>query len=103
MEDYFFETEERPEKRTLVLIAYDIISTRKRNKLVKFLQSYGFRIQKSVFEAMISDKLYNKLILEIGAYADEEDSIRVYKILGKSQVMNFGKEQEDLWETTIIV
>ena len=55
MEDYFFETpsEDSKEKKVYVLIIYDIIENKKRTKLAKFLQGYGFRIQKSAFEAML--------------------------------------------------
>lgn len=96
LEDYFFETpmEENRECKVYVLIIYDIIDNRKRVKLSKFLQGYGFRIQKSAFEAMLSPRLYQDLKKKIAAFASEEDSIRVYKIIGKGQVTCFGKKDE---------
>ena len=88
MEDYFFSTveENTQEKKAYVLIIYDIVDNAKRVRLAKFLQGYGFRVQKSAFEALISFSLYNKLLREIGVYVDEEDSIRIYKIVGQGQV-----------------
>lgn len=85
MEDYFFSTveENTQEKKAYVLIIYDIVDNAKRVRLAKFLQGYGFRVQKSAFEALISFSLYNKLLREIGVYVDEEDSIRIYKIVGQ--------------------
>ena len=51
MEDYFFSTEEQSgkEKKAYVLIIYDIVDNSRRTKLAKFLQGYGFRVQKSEF------------------------------------------------------
>ena len=93
MEDYFFETygEENREDKVYVLIIYDIVDNAKRVKLSKFLQGYGFRIQKSAFEAMITKKLYSDLKKKIKMFASDEDSIRLYKIIGKGQVTCYGK------------
>lgn len=96
MEDYFFSTVEEniQEKKAYVLIIYDIVDNAKRVRLAKFLQGYGFRVQKSAFEALISFSLYNKLLREIGVYVDEEDSIRIYKIVGQGQVTILGKNEK---------
>ena len=96
MEDYFFSTveENTQEKKAYVLIIYDIVDNAKRVRLAKFLQGYGFRVQKSAFEALISFSLYNKLLREIGVYVDEEDSIRIYKIVGQGQVTILGKNEK---------
>ena len=96
MEDYFFSTveENTQEKKAYGLIIYDIVDNAKRVRLAKFLQGYGFRVQKSAFEALISFSLYNKLLREIGVYVDEEDSIRIYKIVGQGQVTILGKNEK---------
>lgn len=39
----------------------------------------------------------------IGKYADEEDSIRIYKIIGSGQVTVYGKQQEIDDEEIIII
>lgn len=72
------------------LIIYDIVDNKRRNKLVSFLQGYGFRVQKSCFEVLISKSLFNKLKGEIAKYATKEDSIRIYKIQGTGQVICYG-------------
>lgn len=92
MENYFFETEETAsDDKVFVLIIYDIINDKQRVKLAKYLQGFGFRIQKSAFEAMISRKKYPKLLNGISEYVTKEDSVKVYKIIGKGQVTSFGK------------
>lgn len=101
MENYFFEIEETDRQNdVLVLIIYDIVDNRKRLKLSKYLEGYGNRVQKSAFEAKLSKKKYEKLLREVPAFCAEEDSIRVYKIVGKSQVSAWGtggyEEQEDV-------
>lgn len=62
------------------------------DKFAKYLQGFGFRIQKSAFEAMISRKKYRKLLDGISEYVTKEDSVKVYKIIGKGQVTSFGKK-----------
>jgi len=105
MEDYIFDTcsDRVAENKVYVLSIYDIISNKKRNQLAKLLQGYGFRIQKSAFEAMIDKKLYHKLLREIRPYAGEQDSIRIYKIIGKGQITKFGKADEEGIDDVIIV
>ena len=105
MEDYFFSTveENTQEKKAYVLIIYDIVDNAKRVRLAKFLQGYGFRVQKSAFEALISFSLYNKLLRELGVYVDEEDSIRIYKIVGQGQVTILGKNEKVQNDDCIII
>lgn len=104
MEDYFFDIDEQVEKdKVFVLVIYDIADNKRRSRLVKFLKGYGFRIQKSAFEAIIRVNMYGKMVSEIGKYATAEDNIRVYKIVGKGQVLNFGKEMEVTNEDIIII
>lgn len=86
-EDYYFRIDdELSEDRVFVLIIYDIISNKSRNKFSKLLLGYGFRIQKSAFEAVISKDKLIKLLAEIPRYINEnEDSVRLYQI--KEKVM----------------
>lgn len=101
MENYFFELEGNDTgDKVFVLIIYDIIDNKQRVKLAKYLQGYGFRIQKSAFEAIITKKKYQQLLRGIQQYVSKDDSVKVYKIIGKGQVTSFGKnidmEDEDI-------
>ncbi len=64
-----------------VIITYDIVEDKTRNKLHKFLSNMGFNIQKSVFECEITEdelidiKRFCKRILDL-----ERDSLRIYRI-----------------------
>lgn len=103
-EDYFFEIDENVEgDKVFVLIIYDIIDNKKRLKLSKLLLGYGFRIQKSAFEAVITKKKYKELLERLPSYASMEDSIRVYKIIGKGQAVSFGKKTDNETEDIIVI
>lgn len=67
------------------------------------LLGYGFRIQKSAFEATITKKKYKELLNRLPAFVSEEDSIRVYKIIGQGQVTTFGKPSEREQEDVIVI
>lgn len=104
MEDYFFDVGENSEHdKVFVLIIYDIIENKKRMKLSKLLAGYGFRIQKSAFEATITKKKYQELLERLPAFAGTDDSIRVYKIVGRGQVVTFGKKSEEMLEDVIVI
>ena len=62
MENYFWNTEENNySKKLFVLVIYDIIDNKRRVKFAKEMSGYGFRVQKSAFEALIEEKLFIKL------------------------------------------
>ena len=105
MEIYFWDTEEAAaEKKVYVLVIYDIVDNRRRTAFAKKLQGYGFRVQKSAFEAMISENLYQKLLLDIPRGIDkEEDSVRVYRIRGHGEVSLFGVNESIKNEEVIII
>lgn len=103
-EDYFFDVEECVQNdKVFVLIIYDIVDNKRRVKLAKMLQGYGFRIQKSAFEAMISKKKYYELLERLPSYASKNDSLRVYKMIGKGQVTSFGMPMDIKEEDVIVI
>ena len=104
MENYFFDIrEDQKDDRVFVLIIYVIINNKNRLRLSKYLKGYGFRVQKSAFEAIITESKYKKMILGLNQFVTEDDNIRVYKIIGKGQVKNFGKQLSIDTQETIII
>ena len=105
MENYFWNTEESHNvKKLYVVIIYDIVDNKKRLAFSKKLNGYGFRVQKSAFEAMITENLYRKLIDEIPKLIDKElDSVRDYKIRGSGEVNLFGVSSAIADEEVIII
>ena len=89
MENYFWNTEEENSiKKLYILVIYDIVDNKRRVRFAKKMNGYGFRVQKSAFEAMITENLYRRLLHDIPELIDRRsDSVRVYKIRGYGEVM----------------
>ncbi len=64
-----------------VIISYDIVDDKKRNKVSKVLENYGTRVQYSVFECLIEEEQLEKIKKIAEEIIDAtEDSIRYYKL-----------------------
>ena len=61
-----------------VVITYDITNNKKRNKIASILESYGYRVNFSVFELDIKQNKLNNLIKKLKEYIKDNDSIRIY-------------------------
>jgi CRISPR-associated protein Cas2 len=104
MENYFWNTETVKEKKVYLLIIYDIVSNKRRVAFAKKMNGYGFRVQKSAFEALVAENLYRKLLGEIPGMIDEkEDSVRIYKFRGYGEVNLFGNNHSIEEEEVIII
>lgn len=105
MENYYWNTAENAgSKKLFVLIIYDIVSNKRRTKFAKTMNGYGFRVQKSAFEALIEENLFTKLQKEIPSLIDpEEDSVRIYRMTGYGEVKLFGVNDKIEAEDLIII
>ena len=105
VENYFWNTEtESRTKKLFVLIIYDIVDNKRRAKFAKKMSGYGFRVQKSAFEALIDESLYQKLQREIPRLIQpKEDSVRIYRMTGYGEVKLFGVNSKIEAEDVIII
>ncbi len=83
-----------------IIVAYDIVDNKIRNKVAKILGNYGSRVQKSVFECRINDRQYLKMRAEIEIKIDfQADSVRYYPICarcaGNIEVAGWGSVMDD--------
>ena len=79
------------------LIAYDITDKKRLRKLSKLLESYGLRVQYSMFEADITKKELEILISQILDIIDEEsDKVYIYTI-DNTKAQKEGKKKS-IWE-----
>lgn len=63
------------------LVTYDIKDDKRRIKVFKVMRNFGTRVQFSVFECILSEKILNKMIDKVKKVIDSsEDSIRIYYI-----------------------
>ncbi len=105
MENYFWNTTENNySKKLFVLIIYDIVDNKRRVRFAKKMSGYGFRVQKSAFEALIEDGLFQKLQKEIPALINpKEDSVRIYRMTGYGEVNLFGVNDKIEAEDVMII
>lgn len=68
-------------KKRFVVIAYDITSSKTRNRVVKKVLKYGGRINMSVFECMLTDSQLARLQNEIGKMIDSKTDQLAYYTL----------------------
>ena len=87
-----------------VLIIYDIENDKKRNKYSEYLCGYGYRVQKSCFEAILTRKKYKKIIHDSRQFFNkDEDSIRIYVLSKDCSITCFGIPEEIISEKFGIV
>lgn len=61
------------------LVCYDIADDRRRNQVAHLLEGYGMRVQKSVFESVLTPDQYQMVQKKLSKYLDpKEDQIRFY-------------------------
>jgi CRISPR-associated protein Cas2 len=66
------------------IVSYDIEDDKRRNKVAKYLENFGTRVQYSVFEIVCSEKIIKEVILKIEEIINEkEDSLRIYFLCSK--------------------
>ena len=63
------------------IVCYDIADNRKRNKVYKKLKDYGMRVQKSVFECILTAKQVERMWQDIEKYVDPSSDIIIIYML----------------------
>lgn len=76
------------------VVIYDVSSDNERNRLSKVLEGFGFRVQKSAFECVLTRFTRNSLIEEIETLALETGFVNIYRVHDKGVVKTIGKEPE---------
>ncbi|WP_105316822.1 CRISPR-associated endonuclease Cas2 [Thermus tenuipuniceus] len=82
--------------KRLYAIAYDIPDDNRRVKMANLLKSYGERVQLSVFECYLDEKLLEDLKLRARRLLDfSQDALRIYGVWGEVQVLGVGPVYEE--------
>ena len=92
-----------PQNKYLIVVIYDISQNKDRYKLVKVLEKYGYRVQKSAFECLLNKKQFEKLKKDINSAMNPEDSVKIYRLKGVSEVLSLGKSFEVKNDEIIII
>jgi CRISPR-associated protein Cas2 len=83
------------------LVAYDISTTEEVGKkrlflIAKVMERYGVRVQKSVFECLLSEAKFQQLLLELeGILKLSQDSLLIYRLGGNARILRMGRKDED--------
>jgi len=89
------------------LICYDVVLDRRRNKVAHLLEGYGMRVQKSVFECVLSPDQREMLQRKLNRYIKpEEDQVRFYPLSPRyrQKVLVLGLQpQREVDDVTFIV
>ena len=83
-----------------VVVCYDIPDDKRRTRVGKTLEGFGYRVQKSVFECEVEPELFKKMRTRVAKVTDpEEDSVRYYflcqRCLSKIHVSGPGEVQRE--------
>lgn len=83
-----------------IVVSYDIVDDKRRNKIAKELENYGTRVQYSVFETILGEEKFKELLPNLNSLLDEnEDSLRIYYLcescLKKTKVYGVGEISKD--------
>lgn len=105
LENFIWEENEcAKSNKYLTLVIYDIVDNKRRLKMVKCLEQYGYRVQKSAFEALLDQKTFVKLQTEIPKLVNEnEDCVKIYRLKGVSETVTWGNMQEISDEEIIFI
>jgi len=78
------------------IVSYDITSDKRRNKTAKILLDFGVRVQYSVFEADLTEELFQNMRKRLLKAIDEEnDNLVIYRLCNAcvAKKESFGKVQ----------
>jgi len=83
-----------------IVVCYDIPDNRRRSRLGKMLEAYGYRVQKSVFECEVSSELYQKMRRRVERLVSKtDDSVRYYSLcqncLSKVEICGLGEVRRE--------
>lgn len=78
----------------LYLVFYDIIENKKRNRLARYLETLGTRLQKSVFAVELERHELKRAIAKLEAFGGGDDQIAVVPLCAqcREKAMKCGRE-----------
>ena len=78
------------------VVCFDIVNDKKRKKIGEYLEEFGIRVQRSVFEIEISKTKLKNLLKIFNEMIEKEDSIRFYQMqsdtINRSIFLGFGDD-----------
>jgi len=67
-----------------MIVAYDIANSKRLNKVAKVLCDYGVRVQKSIFEVTVNERVFVEMKARIEeVIMDAEDGVKYFPVCEK--------------------
>lgn len=82
------------------ILSYDIVSDKRRTKVMKFLKGYGTHVQYSVFECHLTRQQLEQVQRRLRSLIDlQTDSVRIYLLdkeaIQRIQIVGIGQVSRD--------
>lgn len=85
----------------MYVVSYDVVDDKRRRHLAKYLESYGVRVQYSVFETELNEQQLNAMIKGIKKKIKlTEDTVRIYPIQkdSRERIVTVGTDKGRFYE-----
>lgn len=90
-------------KKYRILVIYDISDNKKRTAMVRCLEQYCIRVQKSAFEGYVTRRQYDLLSDEARMLIDCQcDSLRMYLFFDETPIVSYGRQHAFMANTIIL-
>lgn len=90
----------------MIIISYDISDNKLRNRFSKYIKKFGHRLQYSVFEIDVSERLLDVIEAEIKNKYEtkfsQEDSIIIFRLSNTCKITRYGYASNDNDDVIII-
>lgn len=80
-----------------ILVIYDVSNSKKRRDVVKVLNGYGTRVQKSAFECIVTNAMSATLEKKLAGIIDKSDSVRIYHLSSGAIIRNLGAKTDAIY------
>lgn len=90
----------------LFVVSYDIVDDKRRKELSDYLESYGVRVQYSVFETELTQSQLNQMIKGIKKrIKSDQDTVRIYPIASnlRSEIITIGTDKGHFFDSGIVI
>ncbi|MGC9796602.1 CRISPR-associated endonuclease Cas2 [Fervidobacterium riparium] len=88
------------------VVSYDIVDDKRRRHVAKYLESYGVRVQYSVFETELNEQQLSSMIKGLKKKIKKsEDTIRIYAIPKefREKILTIGTDKGSFYDKDIYI
>ncbi len=90
----------------MIIISYDISNNKLRTKFAKYLSRFGFRLQYSIFQIDVSERMLNLIESDIKnkfeSNFEQTDSVIIFRLSNTCKITRYGYAVNDNDDMLII-